>query len=196
MLGHPEEVWPARLTSSKLVIAHVVTNQKKRYRITAYNCQSIYCLVISMLCALHLALRPTWKSLANKASLTAFTGPTFEISLWLLPMPHPCLSTACHLRRGHAASRADGCEPWHARKLLGSSVWATGGKFLSANVELTALQGKGRCLLDPGGLTFLSQIWSLQSCEFRAWCEGMTSGKTEVGGRVCWNGQKASFLLG
>lgn len=48
-----------------------------------------------------------------------------------------------HCRCGHAASRADGREPWHARKPLGSSVWATGGTFLSANVELTALAGQG-----------------------------------------------------
>lgn len=44
---------------------------------------------------------------------------------------------------GHAASRADGREPWHARKPLGSSVWATGGTLLSANVELTASAGQG-----------------------------------------------------
>lgn len=115
--------------------------------------------------------------LANKASLTASLGLLSKPLFGSLHGP-ACLNMAYVLRCGLAASRADGCEPWHARKPLGSSVWATGGEFSLKMWNWQLCRARGRCPLDPGGLTFQSQIRSLQSCGLRAWHEGVISEKT------------------
>lgn len=133
---------------------------------------------------------------ANQAPLTVCDGPIFKASLWLLSTPHPHLYMSHHHRCGHAASRADGHEPWHARKPLGSSVQATGGKFLSANVRLTALAGQG---------ADTSLIWVVWPFSPRySFCRAVSLERSmkewpqeSLGrrGRVCGNGQKTHFFL-
>jgi hypothetical protein len=134
--------------------------------------------------------------LANKASHYVHPTYSWRCLMGYYPFP-PHLIVAYHLWCGYAASRADGCEPWHARKLLGSSAWATGGKFLSANGNLTAHAGQGaEALCIQGGWPFrprygLCRATSLE-CGKKAWPLGRLSRRGKGG----WNGQKASVFLG
>lgn len=146
--------------------------------------------------ALHEALLAMGKSSCEKGITDCIHCVYFPaLSLIAIHGPHR-LNRAHHLQHGHAASRADGCEPWHARKPLGSSVWAMGDEFLSANVELTALArprqmpswSRWADLSVPDLISVELQIESM-ACKMDLQREG----GEEVGAEM---DKKASFLLG